>query len=92
VTFATFGSFPHADPDRALAWQEGSRALYSYRYRHGVEDPDRPLGGSQPRQPAARADRARAQRRIAEAQRRLGHDAGRGVDRSAATRAPTIGR
>jgi hypothetical protein len=92
LTFATLGSFPHADPEKALAWQEGARALYTYRYRHGVEDPVRPLGAGQPRTPAARADRARAQRRIAEAQRRLGRSAGRGADRTAATRAPTIGR
>lgn len=92
LTFAIFGSFPHADPNKALAWQEGARALYTYRYRHGVEDPVRPLGAGQPRTPAARADRARAQRRIAEAQRRLGRSAGRGADRTAATRAPTIGR
>ena len=80
------------DPDKALAWQEGARALYTYRYRHGVEDPVRPLGAGQPRTPAARADRARARRRMAEAQRRLGRSAGRGADRSAATRAPTIAR
>ena len=81
LTFATLGAFPADDPDRSLAWHEGARALYTYRYRHGIEgDGPDPLG-AQPRGAAARADRARAQRRVAQSQRRLGRTAARSAQR-----------
>jgi hypothetical protein len=90
VIYKALGPYPHTDPDKALAWHDGAHALATYRRRHDVRDEASPLG-SQPRGAAARAERARAQRRIEDAQRRLG----RGPDRSAqrvAARAPSIGR
>ena len=91
LTYNTLGSFPHGNADKSLAWHEGARALYTYRHRHGISDDVNPLGATQPRDAAARAERARTQLRIEQAQRRLG----RGVDRSAQrtiSRASGIGR
>lgn len=90
VTYKALGSFPHADPDKSLAWHAGAQALHSYRHRHGITDEHNPLG-KQPRGTAARAERARAQRRIQEAQRRLGRAADRSAQRTA-SRVPSIGR
>jgi conjugative relaxase-like TrwC/TraI family protein len=87
----TLGTFPHADPDKALAWHDGAHALATYRRRHGVRDETNPLGAKQPKGAAARAERTRAQRRIERAQRQLGRGADRGAQR-AASRAPSIGR
>lgn len=91
ITYKTLGSFPHGDPDKSLAWHEGAHALHAYRYRHGITDETHPLGASQPRGAAARAERARAQQRLQEAQRKLGRVAERSAQR-AASRAPTIAR
>ena len=91
LTYKIFGPYPHASEDAGLAWHEGAHALYTYRQRHGISDEANPLGATQPRGAAARAERARAQRRIERAQRQLGRAADRGVQRSAA-RAPGIGR
>jgi hypothetical protein len=77
-TFSALGPFPHSDPDKALAWGEGAHAIATYRRRHAIEDSEIALG-KQPRGAIARSDRARAQRRVNEARRKLG----RGADRSA---------
>jgi conjugative relaxase-like TrwC/TraI family protein len=77
-TFSALGSFPQDDPDKALAWGKGAHAIATYRRRYAIKDSASALG-KQPRGAAARADRARAQRRVREAQSRLG----RGADRSA---------
>lgn len=84
LTYKTFGAFPQDDPDRSLAWHEGTRALYTYRQRYGITEEAEPLGSSQPRGAAARAERARAERRIEQAQRRLGRRAERAASKSAA--------
>ena len=76
----TLGTFPHADPEKAATWHEGAHEIASYRRRHGITDTDDPLG-PQPRGAAARAERARAERRIERAQRRLGRDAARDAGR-----------
>jgi hypothetical protein len=78
-TFSALGPFPHDDPDRALAWGEGAHAIATYRRRHGIDDSTSALG-KQPRSAAARADRARAQRRVREAQRELGRSAGKSAE------------
>jgi hypothetical protein len=76
----TLGPYPHADPAQAATWDNGAHAIAAYRHRHNVGDSLNPLG-PRPRDQATRAERARAERRIAEAQRRLGRtrqrDAGR---------------
>jgi conjugative relaxase-like TrwC/TraI family protein len=91
ITYKTLGNFPHGDAKQSLAWHEGAHALHTYRHRHGITDDTNPFGASKPRAAAARAERARAQRRLQEAQRRLGKSAERSA-RRAASRAPTIGR
>jgi conjugative relaxase-like TrwC/TraI family protein len=87
----TLGRFPHADPEKARSWHEGAHALASYRRRHGITDEDDVLGATQPRGASARAERARAKRRIEQAQRRLGLGTERSAQRAAA-KAPSIGR
>ncbi|HEX8753476.1 MAG TPA: MobF family relaxase [Solirubrobacterales bacterium] len=82
VICSTLGTFPHADPAKARSWHEGAHAIASYRRRHGITDEANPLG-PQPRGAPARAERARAQRRLEKAQRRLGRGAGRGAGRPA---------
>jgi hypothetical protein len=49
---------------------KGAHVLATYRRRYGIHDEANP--GAQPRGAAERAERARAQRRIEAAQRRLG--------------------
>jgi conjugative relaxase-like TrwC/TraI family protein len=90
LIYKTLGPYPHADPDKALAWHDGAHALATYRRRHDVRDEASPLG-SQPRGAPARAERARTQRRIERAQRQLGRAADRSAQRAAA-RVPSIGR
>jgi len=90
LTYKAIGSFPHGDPDKSLAWHEGAHALYSYRYRNGITDEATPLG-AQPRGTGVRAERARAQRRIEQAQRQVGRGIDRGAQR-AGTRTQEIGR
>lgn len=80
-TFSELGSFPHDDPDKALAWGEGAHAIATYRRRHAIEDSVSALS-KRPRDASARADRARAQRRVREAQRKLGLSADRSAERS----------
>ncbi|MEZ5078116.1 MAG: MobF family relaxase [Solirubrobacterales bacterium] len=80
VICETLGTFPHADPEKARTWHEGADAIASYRRRHGITDTDNPLG-PQPNDSAARAERARVERRIESAQRRLGRRATRGAAR-----------
>jgi hypothetical protein len=81
ITYRTLGPFPASDPAKAYEWGNAAHAIYSYRLRHGITDDHDPLGARQPRDAAARAERARAQRRIEQAQRRLGHGAERGAER-----------
>jgi len=90
VMYDTFGSFPANDPVKSVAWGEGAHALATYRRRHGITDERNPLG-AQPRSGAARAERARTQRRIQDAQRKLGRAGDRSAQRAPA-RTPTIGR
>jgi conjugative relaxase-like TrwC/TraI family protein len=72
VTYKALGSaFPREDADRSLAWHEGAHALHTYRFRHGITDESNPLGAAAPRGAPARAERARAQRRIEGARRRV---------------------
>jgi hypothetical protein len=84
--YNALGRYPRNDPDKALAWGRGAHEIATYRRRHGITDKSDALG-KQPKGAAARAERARVQRRLAEAQRRLG----RATDRSA-NRAISIGR
>jgi conjugative relaxase-like TrwC/TraI family protein len=65
----TLGERP-TDARRLSAWNDGVREIYVYRQRHGVTDPKRALG-AEPREPEARADFARAQQALRDAQRRL---------------------
>ncbi len=90
VMYEALGPFPHHDAEKALAWGDAAHAIATYRRRHGVDDPVNPLG-RQPRGAAARAERARAQRRLQDAQRRLGRAGDRSAERAVA-RAPSIGR
>ncbi len=80
-TLSALGPFPLHDPDKAFAWGQGAHAIATYRRRHAIEDSASALG-KQPCGAAARADRARAQRHVREAQRRLGRSAGRSAERS----------
>lgn len=80
VFYDALGRFPHDDPDKALAWGRGAHALAVYRRRHGIGDEHNPLG-AEPRGAAARAERARVQRRVQEAQRRLGREGERIAER-----------
>ncbi len=90
IIYQTLGTYPHADPDKALAWHTGAHALATYRHRYGIRDEVNALG-PQPRGAAARADRDRAQRRLDEAQRQLGRGAGRSAQRQA-SRSLEVGR
>ena len=90
IIYDTLGPFPASDPAKAFAWGEGAHTIATYRHRHDIHDDTHPLG-QQPRGAAARAERARAQRRLENAQRRLGRAADRGAQRAAA-KVPTIGR
>ena len=90
IIYDTLGPFPASDPAKAFAWGDAAHTIATYRHRHDIHDDTHPLG-QQPRGAAARAERARAQRRIENAQRRLGRAADRGAQRAAA-KVPTIGR
>jgi len=80
--YNALGPYPHNDPDKALAWGRGAHEIATYRRRHGITDKTDALG-KQPRGAAARAERTRVQRRLAEARRHLGQTADRSVQRSA---------
>lgn len=88
MIYRTLGPFPTGDGAKAYEWGNAAHSIYSYRLRHGINDDHNPLGAHQPRDAAARAERARAQRRIEQAQRRLAHSAERGAERP---HAPSIG-
>ncbi|HEY8083320.1 MAG TPA: MobF family relaxase [Solirubrobacterales bacterium] len=90
IIYDTLGPFPASDPAKAFAWGDAANTIATYRHRYDVHDESHPLG-QQPRGAAARAERARAQRRIENAQRRLGRAADHGAQR-AVSNAPTIGR
>jgi hypothetical protein len=81
VMYDALGPFPANDPDKALAWGEGAHALTIYRRRHGISDDHNPFG-MQPRGAAARAERARAQQRLQEVQRKLGRTTERSAQRA----------
>lgn len=81
--YSALGPYPHGDPEKALAWGRGAHEIAVYRRRHGVTERSDVLG-RRPRDAAARAERARLQRRLAEAQRRLGRGAQRDANRAAA--------
>ncbi len=91
VIYSTLGPFPSDDADKAAAWDDGAHTIVTYRQRHDVHDEANPLGGKPPRGASAQAERTRAQRRVEDAQRRLGRAANRGVQR-AANHQPTIDR
>jgi conjugative relaxase-like TrwC/TraI family protein len=76
IIYSTLGPFPTNDPDKAVAWDDGAHTIATYRHRHDIHDDANPLG-RQPRGDSARAERARAQRRVQVAQRRLGRAADR---------------
>jgi conjugative relaxase-like TrwC/TraI family protein len=78
VIYTALGPFPADDPDKALAWGDGVDAIATYRHRHDIHDDANPLG-RQPRGASARAERARAQRRVEDIQRRLGRAADQGM-------------
>ncbi len=69
------------DARKLEAWNEGAETIHSYRQRNGVRDPRRALG-VQPKEPSARADHARAQQAIRQAQRRLELGRQLGMERS----------
>lgn len=81
VIYSALGPFPASDPDKALAWDDGAHTIATYRHRHDIHDDANPLG-RQPRGASARAERARAQRRVEDAQRRLGRPADRSAERT----------
>jgi hypothetical protein len=60
-----------ADPIKARAWDHGVQGVERYRLEHGVRDKSDAFG-REPQDALARATRETAQRRLAEAQRRLG--------------------
>ena len=81
IIFRTLGPCPE-DPAQATTWGDAAHALASYRLRYNVRDPEAALG-PEPRAPAQRADRARTQRRIEEAQRTLRREQERAIESSA---------
>lgn len=90
VLYKALGPFPADDAAKALAWGRAAHSIALYRVRHGVRDQANVLG-PRPRSAAARAERSRAQRRIAEAQRHLGRTRDKGAQREAA-KTQAIGR
>ncbi|HKI85385.1 MAG TPA: AAA family ATPase, partial [Thermoanaerobaculia bacterium] len=79
-----------SDPTKAKAWDRGVKGIEGYRREYGVTDKKNALG-DQGKGASQRAARARAQRRMQEAQRRLGR--GQQISRSRDTgRSLGIGR
>lgn len=76
--YEALGPRPRDDVRKAVVWNQGVEAIYSYRLRHGVSDRSSPLGPVS-LDPSARADRARAELALQRIQRQLE----RGVQRSA---------
>lgn len=81
VIFESLGSYPD-DPALAAEWDAAAHAVLKYRLRHSVPDSPDPLG-ELPRSAPARAERARAEARVAAARRRLQIANDHGVERSA---------
>ncbi len=81
VIYSALGPFPANDPDKAAAWDGGAHTIATYRHRHDIHDDANPLG-RQPRGASARAERARAQRRVEDAQRCLDRTAHRSAGRA----------
>jgi hypothetical protein len=64
VTYATLGPFITPDyPNKAAAWDDGAHIIAIYHHRYDMYDEANPLG-RQPGGASARAERARAQRRV----------------------------
>jgi conjugative relaxase-like TrwC/TraI family protein len=61
------------DPVKARAWDSGVKGIENYRQENGVTDTQRALG-REPQSASQRAAREAAQRRLLEAQRRLGRE------------------
>jgi hypothetical protein len=81
VIYATLGPFPVNDPDKAVAWDDGAHTIATYRHRHDIHDNHNALG-RQPAGTSARAERVRAQRRVRDAQRRIGRASDRSAQRT----------
>lgn len=82
ILYRTLGPFPKDDAARSV-WNGAAHSLATYRIRHNVHDRESPLG-RQPRSSQARAERARAQKRIEAARRRLRRTQERTAQRAAA--------
>ncbi|MEK6252326.1 MAG: MobF family relaxase [Actinomycetota bacterium] len=76
----TLGDRP-SEPRKLAAWNDGVHEIYSYRQRHGVSDPERPLG-AKPSDPRERAHFARAELAIRHVQRQLQLGRELGMERS----------
>ena len=79
--YEALGPRPKDDVRKAVAWNQGVEAIYSYRQRHGLQDRRSALG-AKPHEPSARAERARAQLALQRAQRQLAWSPERSAERS----------
>ena len=68
-----------ADPAKRRVWERGAEQIEGYRQEHAVKDTERAFG-AKPKEPAERAARREAQRRLQRLQRDLGR--GRQLGRS----------
>lgn len=82
ILHQTLGPYPKDEAARSV-WNGAAHSLATYRIRHNVRDRESPLG-RQPRSARARAERARVQKRIEAAQRRLRRAQQRSAQRAAA--------
>lgn len=80
LLYEALGPYP-GESERALAWGQAAHAISTYRLRHGVFGRSSVLG-REPRDAAARAERARVRQTLEVAQRRLGIEAERSLSRS----------
>ncbi len=78
--YEALGPRPSSDIRKAVAWNEGVEAVYSYRQHQGVQDRRRALGAGH-REPSARAERARAELALRRAQRQLELSPARSTER-----------
>jgi len=69
-----------ADPAKAAAWDSGARGIEGYRHKYGVTDRKSALG-KDVKEIGQRAARRTAERRVQEAQRRLGRERQHGRER-----------
>jgi len=68
------------DPAKAAAWDSGARGIEGYRHKYGVTDRKSALG-KDVKEIGQRAARRTAERRVQEAQRRLGRERQHGRER-----------